>query len=81
MKKKLDYNKFKIANLNTMKTLKGGTGDETGGIENGTGPNTLPPQCLTNTGPNPEYHSDNPLTPNTCVQTSAIRVTGNCNLG
>lgn len=81
MKKKIDLNKFKIASLNTMKTLKGGTGDETGSLETGTGPNTLPPQCLTNTDPDPDHNSDNPLTPNTCVQTSAIQVTGNCNLG
>ncbi len=80
MKKKIDLNKFKIASLTTMKTLKGGTGDETGGLETG-GPNTLPPQCLTNTDPDPDYNSDNPLDPNTCVQTSAIQVTAGCNMG
>jgi len=78
MKKKIDLNKFKIANLTTMKSLKGGTGDETGGIETG-GINTLPPQCLTNTDPNPDYNSENPLTPPTCLQTSAIQVTAFCN--
>ncbi|WP_299768532.1 hypothetical protein [uncultured Dokdonia sp.] len=79
MKKKLDLNKFKIASLTTMKTLKGGTGDETGGIE--TEPNTLPPQCLTNTQPDPDYNSDGPLTPPTCLQTSAVQVTAFCNHG
>ncbi len=80
MKKKIDLNKFKIANLTTMKTLKGGTGDETGGIETG-GPNTLPPQCLTNTEPDPDYQSDNPLNPPGCLQTSAIHVSNGCNIG
>ena len=79
MKKKINLNKFKIASLTTMKTLKGGTGDETGGIE--TGPNTLPPQCLTNTDPDPDYNSDNPLNPPGCLQTSAIHVSNGCNMG
>jgi hypothetical protein len=81
MKKKLNLHKFKIASLTIMKTLKGGTGDETGGMETGGGPNTLPPQCLTNTDPDPDYNSENPLNPPTCLQTSAVHVTGFCNQG
>lgn len=82
MKKKIDLKKFKIANLSTMKTLRGGTNIETTGNGNGdTGTivTTLPPVCLTNTEPDPDYNSDNPLNPNTCVQTSAVNVTGTCN--
>ena len=80
MKKKIDFKKFKIASLSTMKTLTGGTGNDTGSIETGTGPNTLPPQCLTNTDPDPDYNSDNPLNPPGCLQTSAIHVSNGCNM-
>lgn len=80
MKKKINLNKFKIASLTTMKTLKGGTGDETGGIETVTnGANTLVPECNTDT--EPVITSNNPLNPNTCIQTSAIQVTAFCNQG
>ena len=85
-KKKIDLNKFTIASLSTMKTLKGGTGDGTGGIGTGgngtdgdTQANTLVPECDTNT--EPILTSNNPLNPNTCVQTSAIEVTAGCNMG
>ncbi|MEP0265019.1 hypothetical protein [Dokdonia sp.] len=82
MKKKINLKKFKIANLTTMKMLRGGTGDETGGIETGGGqPNTLIPECLPNTDPDPKFTTENPLNPNTCVQTSAVQVTAFCNQG
>ncbi len=82
MKKKIDLNKFKIANLSTMKTLKGGTNLETvGNGDTDTIVTTLPPVCLTNTEPDPDYQSDNPLNPPGCLQTSAIHVSNGCNMG
>ncbi|GGG34397.1 hypothetical protein GCM10011344_38980 [Dokdonia pacifica] len=79
-KKKIDLRKFKIASLTTMKTLTGGTGDETGSFETGgTAPNTLEPECDANTDPIPT--SNNPLNPPGCLQTSAIHVSNGCNMG